>query len=450
MMNPRLKQSCALIMSAWCVSILGIQSVSAQTLSAVLESARTHDPTFRAAEFAVEAAKQEVSYAESALGPKVTFSANRFTTDRVEESTVLGRVNRQERNFESELYQIQARQPIYRHRDRVTIKQAEAEFESVQYTFRQAEQDLAARSLEAWLNVLVARDIERAYQHVKLNAQELVLEAEKKLKAGEIGLQDLLQSKTDALQSEALHAESRAQLDVENQRLRLIAGSEAFVGSQYRLADPLRFPFVVLTEVQLAEQLESLNFEILASRLKENSAQLERDKVAADRYPTLDAYASTSKGDNDANSAIKDEQRLGVSLSVPLYTHGAISSAVAQADANYRKAMQQTRAVAFRVRAEAWAAQLGLQTALAKMSAADQAVSSAESLVKARELGLKAGVYSRGELAQARQELMGAIRQKALSRKDYAVTWLRLQRALSALTPATITAFEAQAAVVGK
>jgi outer membrane protein TolC len=49
-------------------------------------------------------------------------------------------------------------------------------------------------------------------------------------------------------------------------------------------------------------------------------------------------------------------------------------------------------------------------------------------------MGVKAGVNTRADLARATQELVAVQRQQIENRRDYVTAWLKLQRALSALT----------------
>ena len=419
-------------------------SVYAQsTLADLVRSAKEFDPMYRAAMAAAQASEQELAGAESLIGPRVTLSSSAFKTERTEESTnFLGKTLQTDRQFNSRLTQIQARQPIYRHRDHVSIDQAQARKEAAQQALLAAEQDLHFRLLESWVDVLSSRELVLVYTQAVAAAEEQATEAERRRKAGETGVQDLEQARARLVQAQAMLLESRATLDIANQEFRHIAGPKAHVPEGFTIADLRAFQRTALNEQQLSDAVDAKNPEILSARHQEDAARFERDKAKADYFPTLEAYVSASRGDNDTNSSIKDEQRIGVQFSMPLYTHGAIGAAVAQADANFRRAQAQTHSTTLKIRLEAISSQTLVRVLETRMSAADRSAEATRLSLRAAQMGVKAGVSSRSEVAQALQEFLGAQRQRVTVRKDYFMAWLRLQKALAALEEPAVVQYE--------
>jgi outer membrane protein TolC len=244
------------------------------------------------------------------------------------------------------------------------------------------------------------------------------------------------------MQSQAMLVEAKATLDISNQEFRHIAGPKAFVPDGVSIADVKAIQKAVISESQLSDAIDKQNPEIRSARYQEDAARFERDKAKADYFPTLEAYVSASRGDNDTNTSIKDEQRIGLQLSMPLYTHGAISSAVAQADANFRRAQAQTQSAVLRIRLEAISAQSLVRVLETRMVSADRSAEAARLSLRAAQQGVKAGVSSRSEVAQALQDFLGAQRQRVTVRKDYMVAWLRLQKALAELEESKMPAYE--------
>ncbi len=434
---------CAAALSLFCAAAVFNHVAAQSSLPDLLKSAKEFDPTYRAAVAAAEASDQELAGAESLLGPRVTLSSSSFKTERTEESTnFLGQTQENDRKFSSRLTQIQARQPIYRHRDHVTIDQAQARQQAAREAFLAAEQDLQFRLLESWVDVLSSRELVLVYTQAVSAAQEQAAEAERRRTAGETGIQDLEQARARLMQSQAMLVEAKATLDISNQEFRHIAGPKAFVPDGVSIADIKTVQKSILSEQQLSEAVDKQNPEIRSARYQEDAARFERDKAKADYFPTLEAYVSASRGDNDTNTSIKDEQRIGLQLSMPLYTHGAISSAVAQADANFRRAQAQTQSAVLRIRLEAISAQSLVRVLEARMVSADRSAEAARLSLRAAQQGVKAGVSSRSEVAQALQDFLGAQRQRVTVRKDYMVAWLRLQKALAELEESKMPAYE--------
>lgn len=430
-MKPSILLSAAFAMQA---VIIG-PAVADQGLVPLFQRAKELDPQYLLAQSSRDAAQEGLAYAESAFGPKVTFAASAFRTDRLEQSrTFTGSTVENINTINAQNAQIQARQAIYRQRDWAAKDQAVAQFESAQHLFLFAGQDLAARFAEAWVVVVAARDMVVMYQSALTAAVDIRNEMDRRYRAGEASVQDRDQARAKLEQAKAQLDDAKARLEIAEIGLRDIAGPEAKVPLGHSLKGLQPLTTAQYSEPTLIAEIEQKNLEVLAARFQEDAARYEREKAKADRTPTLDAFATMSKGQNDQIFTIKDENRVGVQLSVPIYTSGALSSLIAQADANYRKAQAQSRVTLLKARSEGLSAFASLAPLYARVMAADQSVDAALSMQKAQQLGLKAGVNSRADLAQASQELVAAQRQQIESRRDYVTTWVKLQRAVSLLS----------------
>ncbi len=426
-----LKRVPVALVAIWAVSAA---PVNAQLLIEHFRAARLHDPQYQAAFAARDAAEQGLAAASSAFGPKVTLSGSAFRTNRVEESTnFLGKTTDTNREFSSRLAQIQARQSVYRARDNRTQEQAIAQLQSAQSILQQSEQDLGVRLVNRWIEVIAAREMVDLYTQSMNAAIESVTESEKRFRSGETTVQELDLAKARLMQAEAQLTDSKAQLQVAELMLTDIVGPKAQVPDSSRILGVGQLSHQRKADVALMDEIDQKNFEIQAARYQEEAARLEREKASADRLPTVDVYVSASKGENDSVSSVKDENRIGLQFNMPLFTSGALEAGIAQAEANYRKAQAQTRATQIRIRSEALSLN-GVLTALAvRVAAADRSVRAATLALEGVHEGLRAGVNSRSEVAQANQELIGAKRQQIMIRKEYGAAWLKLQFALSSI-----------------
>ncbi len=426
-------------------SFITSTAVSAQVLVDHFRSARTYDPQYLAAYAARDAAEQGLVAANSAFGPKVTLSASAFRTNRVEESTnFLGKTTDNNREFSSRIAQIQARQSVYRERDNRTQDQAIAQLQSAQSILQQSEQDLGFRLVGRWIEVIAARELVDLYTQSLAAAVESVAESEKRFKSGEGSLQDVDLAKARLVQIEAQLTDSKAQLEVAQLMLKDIAGPKAEVPSTFQLSGLAKISHDRKPELVVVDEVDTKNFEIQAARYQEEAARLEREKASADRKPTVDVYVSASKGENDSVSSVKDENRIGVQFNMPLFTSGGLEAAIAQAEANYRRSQAQTRATQLRVRGEALSLN-GLLTALSvRVAAADRSARAAALALEAVQKGLRAGVNSRAEVAQANQELIGAKRQQIQIRKEYGAAWLKYQMLLARFEEPFLAQIETQ------
>lgn len=406
------------------------------------ELAREFDPEYVSALVVQEAAEQKLLGARAGLGPQVTFSASTFRSERKEETgSIFGPVE-VDRRINSRIAQVQARQPIYRRRADMQIEQAQAELEGARELVAAAEQDLQARLIAAWLEVLAVRDQISVQMKAVEASKESFLEADRRQRAGEAARQDVDIAQARLMQAQALLEDAQAQLEIANQKLTSIAGPRATVPDGALLQGLSRLIVQSRSSQVLADLISKNNFEVRGVRFQEEAARFEIEKARSDKYPTVDAYALASKGDNDAVSSVKDEQRLGLQLSVPLYTSGAIEAAVAEADANYRRAQARTRAVTLRIEADALSANSRLQALMKRVSATQRGVQAAELMVRAMETGVRSGVNSRAEVASALQELAAAQRQLAQLRSEYLNAWVTVEKSVSGLGLQQLEQFE--------
>jgi outer membrane protein len=433
-MKPTLSN---VVLSAVISAALFVPGLTAAQINLIrdhFERARSFDPTYLAAIAGRDAAQKATEAAEAMLGPKVSLSGTVFRTNRVEESrNIFGQTVDVSRRFDTQNATVQARQPIYRKREALGVDQAIAQESAAENIVLFAEQDLHARLVSSWLEVLSARTLVSTYTDAYLASQEYLAEVDRRRQGGEATVQDLEQARARVVQAEALLEDAKARLQIADQALTLIVGPDQRVPAGVSMAFFSSLPVVFKSEAEVIEKVERSNYEIMSAKFQEEASKLERDKARSDRLPTADAFASVTKGQNDSLSFIKDEQRLGVQVSVPLYTHGAIDASIAQADANFRKLQAQTKATAFRVRNEALSAFNNLRALEIRLRASDRIAEAAVTVLKAQRLGLKAGVSSRGEIAQSMTEMLAAYRDRVLVRREYAVAWLKLQAATGAL-----------------
>lgn len=388
--------------------------------------ARQRDGTYRAAVAAKEASWQAFQFSASALGLKVTASANGFYTDRTEESRTLAGSSEISRHFNSSLAAITARQPIYRKKESVGVDQAAVQFQSSEALAKSAEQALFGRVFMAWVEVLTARDLLQLSRFALEQAELIRQEMERRYRAGDVSIDQfgVEVSRQQQRQAEMLEATARVQLA--EQALTDLVGPDAVVPPGFSLETAGPNPLPDVSAVQIARLVDEQNSELIAARHNEEAARLERERLNADHLPTVDLYATVSKGENDTASYIRDESRIGLQITVPLYTSGGISASVAQADAQYRRAQAQAQALAVRLKAQAVSAVSKVQTSLIKIDATRVHVEATALRAESTRRGFLAGNKTRGDFARAESEYLAARQRRADEMLEYASAWTTL------------------------
>ena len=405
-------------------------------LSEHLEAARGTDGNYLAAVATKEAAWQEYQRATALLGISVTASASSFYSDRREESRTIVGVSENARSFAGHQAAITIKKPLYRKREQKAVEQATARFEAASALVEAADHALFGQLFLAWIEVLAARDLLQIAWDAVSRAVAIRTEAQSQVQAGEATMDALgLEIARERLRWAEL-SEAQARLTLAEDRLMDYAGPEAQVPAALTLESAVPNPIPELDRAGLMGVVEAHNPELRSARFNEEAARLEREKRDADHSPVVDLYASLSKGENDTASYIKDEQKVGLQISVPLYTSGGITASVAQAEAEMRKAQAQGMATASRLRSQASSAYARLQASVVKLAAAKSQIQAAELHAEATHRGLLAGTATTGDLARAEAELLIARQKRLAEMLEFSQAWALLSVTTAQISPA--------------
>lgn len=388
--------------------------------------ARRSDGTYLASLASKEASWHAFQLSSAAKGIKVSASAGSFYADRTEENRSALGTTESQRRFSSSIAALTARQPLYRKKDLIAIEQSAAAYQSAEAALKAAEHALFGRVFMSWIEVLTARDLLQLAQYALEQATVIREEMERRVQAGEVSIDQLgiEISRFQQRQSEALDASARLQLS--ERALTELAGPEAAVPMGLSLEAVAPSPLPNLSVQQVAGLVEQQNPELRSARHSEEQARLERDRMLAERTPTVDLYASVSRGENDTVSFIRDESRIGLQLNVPLYTSGAIEASVAQADAQFRRAQANSQALLVKLRNQAISSMTKVSVSLVKIDATRIHVEATSLRAEAIRKGFLAGVKTRGDIARAESEYIQARQRRANEMLEYASAWAGL------------------------
>lgn len=388
--------------------------------------ARRSDGTYLASLASKEASWHAFQLSSAAKGIKVSASAGSFYADRTEENRSALGTTESQRRFSSSIAALTARQPLYRKKDLIAIEQSAAAYQSAEAALKAAEHALFGRVFISWIEVLTARDLLQLAQYALEQATVIREEMERRVQAGEVSIDQLgiEISRFQQRQSEALDASARLQLS--ERALIELAGPEAAVPMGLSLEAVAPSPLPNLSVQQVAGLVEQQNPELRSARHSEEQARLERDRMLAERTPTVDLYASVSRGENDTVSFIRDESRIGLQLNVPLYTSGAIEASVAQADAQFRRAQANSQALLVKLRNQAISSMTKVSVSLVKIDATRIHVEATSLRAEAIRKGFLAGVKTRGDIARAESEYIQARQRRANEMLEYASAWAGL------------------------
>jgi outer membrane protein TolC len=388
--------------------------------------AKVYDPQYR---FAIESAgaqEKGVQYAESLLRPKISLNATSSQADRTELSTnFFGTRTEQNNRINSSILTIQARQSLYKPRDVVGVRQAESQRQLAVTNVKIAHQDLLQRLVTAWIEVFYTQDLRDVALESLQAAKEILSEAEKRYSSGDFTIQEVKVSQSRVATAEALVHESDQLGRIAQEAVKRIVGPEAAFPKNLKTTLRLSSSKPRLESLESSMQaVISKNFDIAAASEKVEIRRYEREKVSKEYRPVIEAFASASRGQNDTVSFIKDENRFGVQLTVPIYTFGTISSAIAQADALYRAELALLRDIELRSSFEVAKAHSEIASLERRIEALDAEQQALTISLSAQLKGLVAGVNSRAEVSRTAQERANVSRQGLLTRKQLLLIWI--------------------------
>lgn len=396
---------------------------TAGSLEEIYHKALVNDPQLKIADAVRRAAEEALPQARSALLPSINARANYTHTD-------VGQVD-----FDNRGYTVSLVQPVFSAARWFTYQRGKVLDQQAQLRFDQAQQNLIYRAVEAYLNVLRARsNVETA------NAQErAILRRLDQVNAQfEVGLTAI----TDVHEAQATYDNARvARIEAEGFLDNSYEALERLTGEAMIDIDPLSEDYpITLLQPQSAEGwvnkalADNLNLQLARSEIE--SAKRTAQIAKSGHYPTLDLNATY---DRDRGTATSDDwttaKVVGLTLAVPLYSGGAISSqsrqAYAQLDATVEALDDARRAVTQATRSLV----RNLKTNVLSVSARSQGILSSKAALDATSEGYNVGTRNVVDVLAAEQALFAAQRDYANARFDYIQNLFALKQQLGTLNP---------------
>ena len=300
-----------------------------------------------------------------------------------------------------------------------------------------SEQDLLARFVTAWFDVMAARDTMR---HARAQTLATRMQSEIFQRGLALGASNEVQRDDAAGKyQQALADEFGAEADYQAK----LAALEILAGEMPNFSVPVLAwnatqPFLGKLEsldLWLARAAAS-NPAIRAAEKALAAARQEVRKQQAQHEPTIDLVGSLARNDQaeagnfPGQSGFRTRQiSLGFQVAIPIYSGGTQSAKVREAMALVKKAefdlAAAQRTTALKVK-QAWA---GTRSALIKGAAGDQSIAAAETALRAALAGQRTGLKTGLEELQARTQIAAAQRDQLRARYDNIVSFVKLRAA---------------------
>jgi len=422
-------------------------SAGAADLKEVYERALTNDPLIQEADANRLAARESKPQALAALLPQINADGvwnDKVDTNRTGTFIAPGVPLTPDQQFfdgDSSSWNLQLRQSVFRWENWATLKRADAEQAQAEADFVVAQQDLVLRTSEAYFNVLAARDTLEAAQAAYDAIGRQLEQSEKRFEVGLIAVTDVQDAKAAFDSATAALIQAKRNLATSGEILRELTGDTWDSLEKPGPDMPLKSPDPASPDdwVKLAlEQNASLNSSRIAADISRANINVER----GGHYPSVDFVVTrghdesegvvrgTTEGDTSSNNY---DTVYGLQVTVPIFSSGATSSRVRQAQYRHTAAKDRLERTARETERSTRDAYLGVESEVARVQSLKQAVESAQTALAATEAGYEVGTRTSVDVLQARQRLFQSQTDYARSRYDYLLNVLRLQQAAGTL-----------------
>jgi outer membrane protein len=437
---------------AFCLGI-GMAAASAgawcapQSFSALLARARAGEPGYLAARAGEEAANARVGEAYGAMLPQVEATGGTNAKHR-KYKTRSPYVPEEKDHYNSHSSQISLTLPLFHYENIAAWHEAKSMAAEAHAQLDGAGQSLFVKLASAWFDFLGARDaLDFARQQAE--TQEI---AWHETEEGEVLSEN---SRLEAEEAKAKFDQAVSDRETARAELQLKRSAVEQLSGPLGLVDP---PFIREGASFGTGKEESLAFwlaearrgnpALLAATRAFEAANAEMAKQRAGHLPSLDLVASYGKNSQQVGGFPGQdgyditEASVGLQLRIPIYSGGAQSAKVQEAVALGEKARQEMEAARRGAAQEVQEAWFVRQSAKARGQAGRQAVRHARLAVSAAELSEEEGQDTGRKVAEARQQLMAALRDLRRAQYDEALSQIRLKAAAGALTRADALALD--------
>ena len=422
-----MKTKLAPIALAMLLSALLPSAAQAQSLSALLQSARTHDASYLAARSQRDAAVARADQAHALLLPQVNLSAG-ASHNQADYSTPAIKYP-----FDTQSATLSAAQPLYRPQNSASVAQGRKQLALAESQLLASEQDLIVRVSQAYFDHLAAQDTLTLVQAQKAAVAEQLAAAQRNFAVGNANVTEQrdAQASFDLIRAQEIAAQNDVR--VKQVALDLLVGERN--STPHALRADAMLPTLTPDDPQAwVEQATQRNPSVQQAQLALEVAQLETRKAEAGHQPTLDLVGSYTAVNNDGGTLTSNTTsrgtaaQIGLQFNLPLFAGYAIRNRVKETLALEDKARNDLEGAQRAISQGVQTAYFGVASGLAQVQALTAAESSSQSALDANKLGYQVGARATIDVLNAQSQLYATKTRLAKARYDVLTGWLKLQQ----------------------
>lgn len=412
------------------------QSVFAENLVQVYEQAKQTNPDLRSSLAEKDKAYSAISGSRASLLPQVGLSASYGVAHgRRDDSGV--------KSKSGSLYQVGVSQSIFNFSNwkALDITKKQATIADISYQYQG--QTLILNTSVAYFNVLKALD---ALSFIDAQKKAIGRQLEQTRQQHQVGLVAI----TDVQNAQANYDLTVAQqvnaLNDLNNALEALRQVSGRFYSQLASVDTKTFRTEQPTQINtLLKQSETTNLNLLTMKLNQEIARDQIKMAQSGFMPTASLEASTnlnkseSYGDTNykrhtAGKKYTGDNRIGVSVSLPLFSGGATVSQVQQAQHSFVSSSEKLESTNRSVINQIRSSYNNISSSISAIKAYQQAVVSAQSSLEATSSGYQVGTRTIVDVLNATTQLYSSKRNLSDAKYNYLTSLLQLKYAVGTLT----------------
>ena len=405
-------------------------SANAETLADIYQLAVKNDPIAGAAKATYKANKETLKQGKAVLLPQLNASSSKVEPESDENIDPI-----------TTTYRASLSQSIINVPAWFQFRSAKNMDQAAEAKFSAQQQSLIIRVSESYFNVLRAYDNKQTRQAEELAIQRQLEQVTERFEVGLLPITDVHEIQAIFDDARVNSLEANGALDIAFDQLQVLSGKShnqlAGLKDGFNAEAPIPAAAESWVEFALAN-----NFELKASQLTQQAAVETAKAAKAQHLPKVTISADYSKRDIEATASagamMTEETAINLNLTMPIFSGGLTSSQSRQASYQAQTAEQNYIATKRNTMQAARSSYQSAITNAARVKARKQAITSAESALKATQAGYEVGTRNIVDVLLAQRTLFQAKRNYSNAKYDYILSMMRLKQVAGQLSPKDI------------
>lgn len=401
-------------------------TAQAGELSEIYKLALANDPQLKAAEASFNAGQEIEAQSRASLLPNLNLNANTTAVD-----TDNG-------DFNNHGYTLALSQPVFNAAAWFSFKQGKALSQQAAVRFDLEQQSLIRRTVESYLGVLQATSELETFQAQERAIKRRLDQVNAQYEVGLIANTDVQEAQATYDNARVARITAEGELDNSYEALERLTGKSftaiSLLSDKYPITEPS--PAEAKPWVDKAWQG---NLSLKLADLSTEAARRAAQAGHAGHYPTL---SLTANYDYDEGTAVSDNSSdtssIGLSLSVPIFSGGAVSSKSRELEQRLIENQYNREDTLREITQSTRSLLRNLRTGSLSVQALKQSIKSSQTALEATEEGYKVGTRNVVDVLQAEQQLYAAQRDYANARFNFVQNLIAFKQQLGTLNPEDI------------